>query len=448
MTWLVQLISEHRLAAWTILAAAVSNASCAILGCYLVLRRMSLLGDAISHAVLPGIVVAFLFFGKAPLPALAGAMVVGMLTTYATQALSSSGGVAEDSSMGIVYTSLFALGVFLLTNVARNVDLDPGCVLYGAIEFVPLDTLDICGIQLPRALLPMGAALAATLVFVALLWKELKIVCFDADLALALGLRSGLVHYLLMGMVAVVTVAAFEAVGSILVVAMLIVPGATAHLLTDRLDRMLLYAVGVGIVSAVLGYWGAVYLNTTVAGMMAVAAGGQFALAVLLAPRHGLVSKAASSFALSLRIVAEDLLAMLYRAEELSARSTEPARLSWPQCAVALGGGPAAWLSVLAARRRGRVRVVSGLGVELTERGRESARSLVRSHRLWEAFLVEYFDLPLDHLHAPAERVEHYIGPQLQESLAAAVHATAVDPHGREIPPADSAEKTPSTPAG
>ena len=125
---------------------------------FLVLRRMSLLGDAISHAVLPGIVIAYLFFAKAPLPALIGAMVVGMLTAYATQALSSIGGVAEDSSMGIVYTSLFALGVFLLTNLARNVDLDPGCVLYGAIEFVPLDTLDVGGFQLPRALLPMGAA--------------------------------------------------------------------------------------------------------------------------------------------------------------------------------------------------------------------------------------------------------------------------------------------------
>jgi ABC-type Mn2+/Zn2+ transport system permease subunit len=361
-----------------------------------------------------------------------------MLTAYGTQTLSSLGGVAEDSSMGIVYTSLFALGVFLLTNLARNVDLDPGCVLYGAIEFVPLDTLNVGGFQLPRALLPMGAALAATLVFVVLLWKELKIVSFDADLALALGMRSGLIHYLLMGMVAVVTVAAFEAVGSILVVAMLIVPGATAHLLTDRLDRMLALAVGVGVLSAILGYAGAIYLDTTVAGMMAVAAGGQFAAAVLLAPRHGLLSKVASSFALSLRIVSEDLLAMLYRAEELSTRSTEPARLSWLQCAVALGGGLAAWLAVPAAWRRRQVRVARSLGVELTDRGRESARSLVRSHRLWEAFLVEYFDLPLDHLHAPAERVEHYIGPQLQESLAAAVRASAVDPHGREIPPPTS----------
>jgi ABC-type Mn2+/Zn2+ transport system permease subunit len=435
MSWFLELVSEHRLAAWTILAGAVSNASCAILGCYLVLRRMSLLGDAISHAVLPGIVVAYLFFGKAPLPALAGAMVVGMLTAYGTQTLTSLGGVAEDSSMGIVYTSLFALGVFLLTNVARNVDLDPGCVLYGAIEFVPLDTVEAFGVQIPRALLPMGAALVATLIFVLLLWKELKIVSFDADLASALGLRSSLIYYLLMGMVAVVTVAAFEAVGSILVVAMLIVPGATAHMLTDRLDRMLIYSIVVGVLSSILGYLGAICLDTTVAGMMAVAAGGQFGLAVLFAPKHGLLSKAFDSFGLSLRIVSEDLLAMLYRAEELSAKTSEPERLSWMQCAVALGGGPAAWLAVPAAWRRRQIGIVGPLDIELTERGRHSARSLVRSHRLWEAFLVEYFELPLDHLHAPAERVEHYIGPQLQEKLAEAVHAAGVDPHGRAIPP-------------
>jgi manganese/zinc/iron transport system permease protein len=333
--------------------------------------------------------------------------------------------------------------VFLLTNLARNVDLDPGCVLYGAIELVPLDRQEVWGLEIPRAVVSLGLTAVATLAFVLLLWKELKIISFDPALAQALALRAGLVHYLLMGMIAWVTVASFEAVGSILVIAMLIVPPATAQLLTDRLDRMLLWSVIVGILSSILGYILAARLDTTVAGMMAVVAGCQFTLAALVAPRHGLLGQFVARFLLSLRIVSEDLAAMLYRAEELARRSTS-APLTWARCASALGGGPAAWLSALALRRRGKMQFGPGFRLQLTDAGRESARSLVRAHRLWEAFLVEYFGLPLDHLHAPAERVEHYIGPQLQDRLAAALEHADTDPHGRVIP---SAGETPSPPA-
>lgn len=433
MSALATFWSEHQLAAWTIIAGAVSNICCALLGCYLVLRRLSLLGDAISHAILPGIVVAYVFCGRAVLPAFAAAVAVGMLTSLGTQTLSSLGRVAEDSSMGLIFTSLFALGVFLLTNLARNVDLDPGCVLYGAIEFVPLDTISMGGMEIPRAMFPLTFALAACLVFIVLFWKELKIAAFDEGLARAMGLRPTLIHYLLMAMVAAVTVAAFEEVGSILVIAMLIVPAAAAHMLCDRLVSMLLIASAIGVSSAVLGYFGAVYLDTTVAGMMAVAAGAQFVAAVALAPKHGLASKALATLALSMRIVAEDIMALLYRAEELAPRAGEPRPLSYGHCVRAVGGGLAAWLAVPMLWLQGRLVIGRG-SLKLSDSGRQRARSLVRAHRLWEAFLVEYFRLPLDHLHAPAERVEHFIGPELQERLAAVLGTTSVDPHGREIP--------------
>jgi manganese/zinc/iron transport system permease protein len=419
---------------WTILVGICCAVPCALLGCYLVLRRMSLLGDAISHAVLPGIAVAFLLSGRIGVgPMFLGAMAVGVLTAFLTQALHGFGKVPEDASMGVVFTSLFAVGVLLITVAAADVDLDPGCVLYGLIEFVPLDTVTVLGRDVPRALQTMGLALVVTIGFVLLLWKELKLVAFDPMLASAMGYNATMVHYLLMAMVAGVTVASFEAVGSILVVAMLVVPAATAHLLTDRLGGMMAWSAAVGAVSAVGGYVAAVRWNTSVAGMMAVAAGLQFTLAVFLAPRHGVLSKVAHNLALSLRIACEDLVAMLYRAEEAG----DASGASRAQCASAAGGRLARWLALPWLRRRGQVAFDAGGRVHLTDAGRRVAHGLVRSHRLWESYLSQHFELPPDHLHEPASRIEHYIGPALQEQLAADLDRPAVDPHGRAIPPAD-----------
>jgi manganese/zinc/iron transport system permease protein len=411
-------------AIWTILVGILCNVPCAILGCYLVLRRMSLLGDAISHAVLPGLAVAFLITGSLSGWGLAiGAAALGVLTAYLTQVVHKLADVPEDASMGVVFTSLFAIGVILITRVASSVDLDPGCVLYGLIEFVSLDTIQVFGIEVPRATQTLGPSLVGTVAFVLLFWKELKIVSFDPALAGAMGYRVGLIHYLLMAMVACVTVASFEAVGSILVIAMLIVPAATAQLLTDRLNWMVIWSVIVAILSAIIGYIGAVRLNTSVAGMMATAAGGLFLLAVLFAPRHGIVSQSLRRARLALRIVGEDVLAALFRATE-SAAASPPAS--------GFLGKLAAWQL----RWSGEIERYAG-GWRLTDSGRNEARELVRAHRLWESFLNTRLDLPPDHVHAAADRVEHYTGPALREQLASDLANPTRDPHGKPIPPAD-----------
>lgn len=429
-------------ALWTIAAAALSGSACALLGCYLVLRRMSMLGDAISHAILPGIAAAFWFGGTtAALPMFLGAVAVGLLTALFTETLNRSAGVAEDAAMGVVFTSLFALGVVMIARLsAGRVDLDPDCVLYGRIEFVLNNSVTWHGYEIPAALLPLGATLAATLFFITLCWKELKIASFDPALATAMGLSAGIVHYLLMGMVAVASVAAFDSVGSVIVVAMLIVPASAAHLLTDRLGPMLLWAVAIACVSAVAGYFGAIYYNTVVAGAMAVVLGAEFALAVFLAPRHGLLSRAWHQLSLTLRIVSEDVIAMLYRAEELGAGHPPAADereigIARAACLRAAGGGLTARLALGRLLRRGEIARAANRSLLLTDQGRHAAQSLVRSHRLWEAYLGEHFELPLDHLHEPAERVEHYIGPKLQERLASELARPGVDPHGKEIPP-------------
>jgi manganese/zinc/iron transport system permease protein len=420
---------------WPTIAVAVAcSSACGLLGCYLVLRRMSLLGDAISHAVLPGIALAFFFSGSlGGAPIFLGAMALGVLTTLLTQALRDYGNVPEDTGMGVAYTALFAVGVIMVQAGARQVDLDPGCVLYGLLEF--LDTTTVLGVEVPRALVTLGIALLLTIAFILAFWKELKIASFDAGLATAMGYRAMLIHYLLMAMVAGVTVASFEAVGSILVVAMLIAPGATAHLLSDRLGWMLGWSVVVAVLSSLFGYVLAFELNTSIAGMMAVVAGGQFGLAVFLAPRHGLLVKWLSSMRLALRIVGEDVIAQLYRREEAAAEllSTEPSTN---------GVAPAScwqrwrrnW-AVAGLVNSGLVRRSADGVISLTAAGRQVGRSIVRAHRLWESYLERHFELPLDHVHEPAERMEHYLGPELQSQLAEQLAEPAQDPHGRAIPP-------------
>ncbi|HVA50847.1 MAG TPA: metal ABC transporter permease [Pirellulales bacterium] len=417
---------------WTITVAAVANLACALLGCYLLLRRLSLLGDAVSHAVLPGVVVGFWISGSTSSAWIfVAAVAVGLLTTFLIQLLHGFAQVAEDASMGVVFTSLFALGVVMLVKVGSRVDLDVDCVLYGLIDAVSLDTRPVFGYQVPRALFSLAGVLALTMLFIGLLWKELKLVSFDPRLATSMGYSATLVHYLLMAVVALAIVAGFYAVGSVLVIAMLIVPAATGHLLSDRLAGMMAWAAVVAVSSAVVGYWGDLRFDTGMAPMMAMVAGAEFTAALCFAPRHGLASRALHRLALAMRIVYEDVIAMLYRADEAD---EVRAGVSWRRCVVAGGGGWLARLAVPLLWWRGAVERLPEGRVRLTSAGRQAAESLVRSHRLWEAFLGENFELPLDHLHESAERVEHYIGPALQEQLASELHQPGRDPHGKAIP--------------
>jgi manganese/zinc/iron transport system permease protein len=316
-----------------ILTAVLVAIPCALLGTLLVLRQMAMMGDAISHAVLPGIVVAF-FISESlgSLTALVGAGVFGLLTAVLVEALRNTGRVKEDSSIGIVFTALFALGVFLVSKFAREVHLDLNHVLYGEIAFAPLNALLVGGLNLgPRSLWTLGIVTTLAVGLVLLLYKELKIATFDSGLAASLGLSPALVHYLLMGAVSITTVGAFDSVGAVLVVAFLIVPPASAYLLTERLSTMMALAVALGTGSAVVGYYLAAVMDVAIAGMMAVVAGGLFVLALLFSPSHGLVANLLSRRRNG-RFFARNLL--LAGLERLGGRATEEElarRLDWDE---------------------------------------------------------------------------------------------------------------------
>jgi manganese/zinc/iron transport system permease protein len=420
-------IQEPSVGTWIILTGSAVNISCALLGSYLILRKMSMMGDALSHAVLPGLVVAFAVSGSMGIvPMFIGAIVVGLLTTFLTQTLHQYARVPSDASMGIVFTAMFALGVVLIKFYAGGLHFDMACVYEGALEYVSFADRVF---YLPRPLFSSLVVLIINLLVITLLWKELKLTSFDPALATTMGISATFMHYLLMTLVSVTTVASFEAVGSILVVAMLIVPASTAHLLTDRLGPMVLLAAVIGVLAAVLGYNAAIYFDTNISGMMTVAAGCLYALAVLISPKYGVISRLLRNLQMSLRVFREDLLAMLYRVEELG--STKPLSLSEAQTAV--GGTFLARIAANQLLRHGEI-VDGHSQLKLTDKGRESAKQLVRSHRLWEAYLVKHLGLPLDHVHDPAHRVEHFIGEGTQKRIAAELDLSAQDPHGREIP--------------
>ncbi|TCJ20760.1 metal ABC transporter permease [Rubrobacter taiwanensis] len=350
---------------------------CALLGTLLVLRQMAMVGDAISHAVLPGIVLAFFISGSlGPLTALAGAGVFGVLTAVLIQALRDTGRVREDSSIGIVFTALFALGVFLISKFASSVHLDLEHVLYGEIAYAPINPLVVGGTYLgPRTFWTLGIVTVLAAGLVLALYKELKVSTFDPALATALGLSPALVHYLLMGAVSVTVVGAFDAVGAILVVAFLIVPPAAAYLVTERLSHMMLVAVLLGTVSAVAGYYLAAALDVAIAGAMTVVAGGLFALAALLSPAHGLLAHAARRYR-SRRAFARELVLARLAALGGSAPEEELARaLGWERRELARTLRSAA-RGGLVETAGGEVRVRrarSGAGRE-RRRGRSTAR--------------------------------------------------------------------------
>jgi len=282
---------------WTAVTGALCALACALPGCFLAPRKMSMMGDAISHAVLPGLAIAFLLTeSRASVPMFLGAAATGVITAVFTQWISRFGDIDQGAAMGIVFTTLFALGLVLIVQAASHVDLDPGCAPHGALELAVLDTVRIGSMDIPRAALVNGGMALLNITVIAALYKELRLSSFDPGLSGTLGFSPGLLHYLLMTLVAVTTVAAFESVGSIIVIAMMIVPPAAALLLTRRLLPMLLISAGLAVTSALLGHRLAIsvppligFQSTTTSGMMAFAAGALFVLVWFLSPVEGLL---------------------------------------------------------------------------------------------------------------------------------------------------------------
>lgn len=280
---------------WIAVMGFFVAAACGLVGNYLILRRMALVGDAISHSVLPGLVIAFLLSrSRNSTTMFLGALAAGLLTTLLIEVIHKKSRVKQDAAIGIVFSSLFAIGVILVSHYASRVDLDQECVLYGEIGTIPLDLpyVQLGSLVLgPPALVRMGVVALVVGLLIVIFYKELLVSSFDPGLAFSLGINATIVHYSLMSVLSVVVVSAFESVGAILVIAMLILPGATASLLTHRLPRVLLLTLLHAAMSSVLGVMLALWLECSIAGAMVVMGGVLFVLAWVFSPTQGLLRR-------------------------------------------------------------------------------------------------------------------------------------------------------------
>ena len=274
------------------LIASLVAVACAIPGTFLVLRKMAMISDAISHSILPGIVLGFFITQDLNSPLLIVlAALTGILTVILVEYIQKTGLVKEDTAIGLVFPALFSIGVIMIAKRANDVHLDVDAVLLGELAFAPFDRLFILGVDVgPKALWIIGSILVISLVLLMAFFKELKLSTFDAGLAASLGFSPAVIHYGLMGVSSITTVGAFDAVGAILVVALMIAPAATAYLLTNALKRMLIYAVCFGVFSAISGYWLAHGLDASIAGSITTMLGIIFLLVYLFAPKKGIIA--------------------------------------------------------------------------------------------------------------------------------------------------------------
>ena len=264
--------------------------TCALIGAFLVLRKLSMIADAISHSVLLGIVLGFFLAGNLDSPLLIiGAATFGILTVWATEGLTQTGLVENDDAVGIVYPFFFALAVILITRFASNVHLDMDVVLTGEVLFAPFARIELFGWDLPRAVVEMVVLFGVNLLFMTLCFKELKVTTFDRDFGYMAGYNMTVLFYLLMTLVSITTVVSFDAVGAILVVAFLVGPGATAYLTSKTLSGMLTLSACYAFWNATLGYIIGIVLNVSIGGMASVITGLTFIL-VFLFHRQGLIT--------------------------------------------------------------------------------------------------------------------------------------------------------------
>lgn len=420
-----------------LLAATLAAIACGVLGNFLVLRKLSLMGDAISHSVLPGLVIAILITGAVAVgPVMLGAALAGIVTVVLVELIKSLGRVESGAAMGVVFSILFALGVLLLQRASAGAaHIDTECVLYGQLETLvwydapaSLDALlSFSTLQhLPRQVVTLAAVAAIAIAFTAVFFKELRIAAFDAALATTQGFNATLMHYLLMLLVAAATVASFEAVGSILVIAMLVGPAATARLLTDRLLTQIMWSIAIATTAGVVGYLAATAVpaafglaSVNAAGTITAVVGLLFTLALFASPSHGFVMRTVRRGRLSRRAAIDDVLAELFRAAERGLDRVPLADLT-----ASLAGRPVRAAVRTAAQRK--LIQTSGAELTLTDTGHRAAARVIRRHRLWERYLVDRAGVALDHVHDPAEQLEH-IDTEPPEGPDR-------DPHGRDIP--------------
>jgi ABC-type Mn2+/Zn2+ transport system permease subunit/Mn-dependent DtxR family transcriptional regulator len=412
-------ILEYDYALRALMASSIVGITCGLLGCFVILRRMALIGDALSHAILPGVVVGFMLFGHNPLAIFVGAVVAGLLTSTIITWIQRNSITKDDASIGIVFTAMFALGIIGISWLTKKegVHLDMKDFLFGNVLGVSDTDLWLTGL--------IGLYV---LVCIILFFKYFFITTFDPLIALTMGISVAVIHYFLMFLLSLTIVASLQSVGVILVVAMLIIPSSTAYLLTDKLKYMLVISAAAGLISATSGFMISVLLEITPGPTMTLVAALLFGIALLFSPKRGFIVKLILKSRRKYIVDQQDLIKAI---DKLSENGR-----------IAIDTLKAEFKNYSAFRFYFHLRHlafhkhldINHNEVTLTSSGKHEADVLVRAHRLWESYLVNKMNVPMDQIHQAAEDMEHMLPKEFIDKVEKDLGFPTIDPHGSPIP--------------
>jgi ABC-type Mn2+/Zn2+ transport system permease subunit/Mn-dependent DtxR family transcriptional regulator len=419
---------EDPVVRYALLGSVLLGIVCGLLGGFLVVRRMALVGDALSHAVLPGVAMGFLWnMNKDPLAIFIGATVAGLLGTATVGLLKRTTKLREDTALGMVLAGFFSVGLCLMTMFQQLPSGNKSGIdkfLFGQAAAIGPDDLRLMAVV---AVLVVGVIVVA--------YKEFLVVAFDPGFARICGLPIRWLEHLLMLLLAFAVVVGLQAVGVVLVSAMLITPAATAYLLTDRMHRLLFLSAGLGVVAGVVGAFLSFLGNNLPTGpFMVLAASALFAGAFLFTPQRGVVTQWWRRRSLRQRIGRENTLKAVYQILEAESHRTEIVSLR------ELAERRRLTLEESAAETRALIHHGlatlghDGQSLALTPAGWQRACAIVRNHRLWELYLTNLAQMAPDHVHDDAENIEHVLGEDVVRELERRLDYATTDPHGRPIP--------------
>jgi len=393
---------------------------CGIIGAFIVLRNMSLIGDALSHAILPGIVVSFLLVGYSTLGFFIGSVIAGLIAAVGITWIQHNVKTKNDAAIGIVFTSMFSLGVMGISYISNRpgggVHLDLKDFLFGTVLGISNDDIYLT-----------AATMIFTLVSIIIFYRHLFITTFQPVIAETMGISVRFIHYFLMLLLSFAVVSSLRTVGVILVVAMLITPASTSLLLSNKLKNVIILSGLFGLISAVSGLLLAILINTTPGPAMCITATIIYFLAAIFAPEKGMLSKYFSKLSQKRKIEQEDIIKLAVKEKQgvkipLS-RLEEKLKMS--------SSTVKSHLNIL--KQEGMVQL-AGSTFTLTIKGKENAESLVRAHRLWETYLVNKTGLEEGQIHPDAERLEHLLPESMVDEVDAELGYPKNDPHGSPIP--------------
>ncbi|MBZ0202625.1 MAG: metal ABC transporter permease [Ignavibacteria bacterium] len=400
-----------------LIASITIGISCGLIGTYIMLRRMSLIGDALAHAVLPGVVVSFMVAGKSELALFIGAVVSGILTVLLIGFVNRNSRIKEDTSIGIIFTGAFALGILLVSQL-KQVHIDLSSYLFG-------DVLGVSTGDITLSLIIMFIIIICIVVF----YKQLLITSFDPTMALTIGISTTVVHYMLMTLLSMSIVAGLQSVGVILIIAMLITPPATAYLLSDSLKKILILSALIGVLSSVIGLYLSYHLNFASGASIVLVAVTIFLLVFLFSPKEGVVTKLIRRRESVRTVLLEDVIKLTYKFDG----SIE---------GVSLADAIANELGISNSKVQGALKKLAERNLLespggkhlLTEQGNDYALKLIRTHRLWETYVTKEKVIDMEHIHPEAEKVEHVLTEDLVDELDEELGFPEKDPHGSDIP--------------